>query len=93
MSQRSATRTVLVTHSPGLHARPCVAIVNTVRRFASKVRIRSGKEEADAGEILAILALGVPEGAQVTLSAKGPDAEEAVQTLAELFAADFGIDD
>ncbi|MCX7426395.1 MAG: HPr family phosphocarrier protein [Planctomycetia bacterium] len=93
MSKRSATRQITVTHSPGLHARPCLAIVNTVRRFRSKVKIRTSEREADAGEILHVMSLGVPQGAEVTLSASGPDAEEALDALARLFSDNFGFSD
>ena len=93
MPKRSATRTVVVGHSPGLHARPCLAIVNTVRRFRSKVQIRSGDRGADASAILQIMSLGVPQGAEVTLYAKGPDAEEALDALVKLFSSNFGFDD
>jgi phosphotransferase system HPr (HPr) family protein len=93
MSGRSATRQVTVTHSPGLHARPCLAIVNTVRRFESKVELHSGDQEADASEILQLMSLGVPLGTELTLQAKGPDAEEALDAVARLFADNFGFND
>ena len=93
MSGRSATRQVTVTHSPGLHARPCLAIVNTVRRFHSKVEFHSGDQEADAGEILQLMSLGVPQGTEITLRAKGPDAVEVLDALAHLFADNFGFSD
>ena len=93
MFGRSATRQVMVTHSPGLHARPCLAIVNTVRRFQSKVTIRSGDQEADAGEILHVMSLGAPQGTELTLSASGPDAEEALDALVRLFSDNFGFND
>ncbi len=91
MPRRSATRAVVVTHPPGLHARPCLAIVKTVRRFRSKVRIRSGGQEADAGEILEVMSLGVPYGSELTLSAEGPDADRVLDALAQLFADNFGM--
>jgi phosphocarrier protein HPr len=93
MLGRSATRQVTVTHSPGLHARPCLAIVNTVRRFHAKVELSNGKQEADAAEILQLMSLGVPKGTEVTLRAKGPDAEEALDAVARLFADNFGFSD
>jgi phosphocarrier protein len=92
MVKQTATRTVLVTHSPGLHARPCLAIVNTVRRFQSQVKICKGDEAANAGEILEIMSLGVPQGTEVTLEAKGPDADEAVDALEQLILNNFGFD-
>jgi phosphotransferase system HPr (HPr) family protein len=36
--------------------------------------MRHGDREADAGEILQLMSLGVPQGSEITLSAKGPDA-------------------
>lgn len=90
-SGQSATRKVVVTHVPGLHLRPCDAIVKAVRRFQSKVKIRHGDQEADAGDILNLLSLAVPQGAEVTLWAQDPDANEALNTLAALFSDNFGF--
>jgi phosphotransferase system HPr (HPr) family protein len=89
----TASRTLTVTHNPGLHARPCLAIVNTVRRFHAKVRISNGKDVADAGEILHLMSLGVPAGTEVTLTATGPDATEALDALVQLFQNNFGFAD
>jgi phosphotransferase system HPr (HPr) family protein len=55
------------------------------------VQIRNGHQEADAGEILQILSMGVPQGAEVTLSAQGPDADRVLDALVRLFADDFGM--
>jgi phosphotransferase system HPr (HPr) family protein len=92
MAKRSATRKVTVTHAPGLHARPCLAIINTVRRFQSEVTICNGDEVANAAEILELMSLGVPQGTEVTLEAKGPDAVEAVDALERLFVDNFGFE-
>ena len=92
MAKRSATRKVTVTHSPGLHARPCLAIINTVRRFQSDVTICNGDEVANAAEILELMSLGVPQGTEVTLEATGPDAVEAVDALERLFVDNFGFE-
>lgn len=87
-----ATRQVTVTHPHGICARGSLAIVNTVRRFQSQVQIRKGDQEVEANEVLPILSLGVPQGTEVTLSAQGVDAEEVLDTLARLFADNFGFD-
>lgn len=92
MARWSETRKVTVTHAPGLHARPCLAIVNTVRRFQSEVTICNGDQVANAAEILEIMSLGVPQGTEVTLHAKGPDALEAIDTLEKLFVDNFGFE-
>jgi phosphocarrier protein len=64
-----------------------------VRRFQSKVKIAYGDREDDAGEILNLMSLGVPQGEEVTFSAKGPDAEGVLEALVQLFADDFGFHD
>ena len=86
-----ASRQVTVTHPTGLHVRPCGAIVTTVNRFQSEVRIRYGDHEADASGIFELMLLAVPQGAKVTLLAEGPDAEAVLDSLSTLFADDFGL--
>lgn len=91
MAMPSATRRLTVAHQGGIHARPALAIVKTVQRFHSKVRFRAGGQEADAGEILQLMSMGVSDGTEVTLSAQGPDAEEVLDALTRLFADEFGM--
>ena len=86
-----ATRKVTVTHPTGFHVRPSGAIVKTVSRFQSRVHIRYGNREVDASGIFEILSLGVPQGAEVTLLAEGPDAETVLDAISKLFADDFGL--
>lgn len=91
MLEKSASRQVVVSRPAGLHARPCVAIANTVRRFQSKVKVRFGHHEVDASEVLQLLTLGAGEGAELTLLAHGSDAEEVLESLVRLFENDFGL--
>jgi phosphocarrier protein len=93
MGDKTASRQVKITHEPGLHARPCLAIMNTARRFQSKVQLRYNREVAEAGQILQLMSLGARAGTEITIAATGPDAEEAVDTLVRLFESDFGFDD
>ena len=91
MFRRPETRQVVVARPNGLHVRPSAAIVKTVRQFQSKVAIRCGDREADASDILEILALKAPQGSELTLLAEGFDAAEVLNALVKLFATDFGI--
>jgi phosphocarrier protein HPr len=76
-----ANRTVIVTNPAGLHARPSAAIVQAVRRFHSKVRIRNGKEEVDARSILELMTLAAHQGDELSLTANGPDADLALDAI------------
>ena len=91
MTQHSETRTVKVVNPSGLHARPSLAVTQTVRRFHSKVEIRLDRQVADGGEILQLMSLGVPYGSELLLTATGPDAAEVLDALARQFAEGFGL--
>jgi phosphotransferase system HPr (HPr) family protein len=78
-----------VARAAGLHARPSLAVAETVRSYQSRVLIRSNKQEADAASVLQLLSLGAAQGSVLTLTAKGPDADQVLEALRQLFAHDF----
>ena len=65
----------------GLHARPASEWAETAARFASRIRVRKGPEAADARNVISLLQLGIGHGDAVTVSAEGPDADDALATL------------
>lgn len=77
----SAKRTVTITNPAGLHARPSAAIAQAVSRFHSKVQIRCGSQVVNAGSILELLTLGAQQNSTLVLTAKGPDAEQALDAV------------
>ena len=83
-----ADQRLLVLDPAGLHARPAAQFVRTAGRFGSRVTIRVGDRTADAKSLIALLGLTIRPGAEITLSADGPDAEAALAALlTELGAA------
>lgn len=91
MFSRSATCKVKVLNAAGLHARPSLAIVQTVRNSKSKVEIRTPWQAVDGGDILQILGLGAAQGTEIQLTATGADAADVVNRLAAMFADQFGL--
>jgi phosphocarrier protein HPr len=89
MSEEKITRLVVVGNSQGLHARPADMIVKTAARFASKIELVKGTERVDGKSILAILTLAAVAGTRLSIEAKGPDAEAALDALADLFGRKF----
>ena len=63
--------------------------MKAVRRFKSKVEIRKQNEVVDAGNILELLTLCATQGTELLLTAKGPDAEEALNAVVEEFAKHY----
>ena len=64
-----------------LHARPAGALAVAAGRFAAVISVRAGSHSADAKSVLGVMGLGATSGQQVTVTADGPDAEEAVAAL------------
>jgi phosphotransferase system HPr (HPr) family protein len=89
MSGAKLSRTVVVTNPQGVHARPADLIVKLASRFASDIAIVKGRERVDAKSILGILTLAATEGTELSLEADGPDAEQALDALAELVGQNF----
>jgi phosphotransferase system HPr (HPr) family protein len=82
--------TLTVRNKVGLHARPAVLFVQAAQRFQSEIwAIKDGKE-GNAKSFKAILGLAVNQNDEVTVRAEGPDAEQALETLARLVADNFG---
>ena len=89
--EHDGCRTVVVTNRHGLHARPCLAIVNTVGRYQAKVTVQKGRQTVDASSVPNLMSLAATQGTELVLSASGPDAAEVLEALVRLFAAEFGV--
>ena len=74
-------RTLTILDPSGLHARPAARFVQVASRFTSRILIRQGEREADAKSLIALLGLTIRPSSQITLSAEGSDAEEALTAL------------
>ena len=70
-----------ITLAGDLHARPAGALAVAAGRFASAVSVTAGSHTADAKSVLGVMGLGATSGQHVTVSAAGPDAQEAVAAL------------
>ena len=70
-----------ITLAGDLHARPAGALAVAAGRFASAVSVTAGSQTADAKSVLGVMGLGAITGQHVTVSAAGPDAQEAVAAL------------
>lgn len=72
---------VKVQHIEGLHARPAARFARLAGTFRSALTVLYGEHRADARSLLELLALGIPQGACLTLRAEGEDAEAALLAL------------
>lgn len=80
-------RTVEIVHEVGLHARPAAQFVKAAGGFDAQVIVSRGERTANAKSLLQVLKLEAGQGAEVVIEADGPDAEDAVATLAGMLRA------
>jgi len=82
-------REIWVENRLGLHARPAAKISAMAQQFEATITLEKDSYQADARDLLALLALDCPQGTRLVLRAKGPQAREAASVIASLFARKF----
>jgi phosphocarrier protein HPr len=88
------TKSVMVTHSIGLHARPSVKFTKLAKGFSSAIEIARSISGpwVDAKSIVRVMAIKAGKGSTLHLRAKGSDAGAAITTLSGFVASEFDED-
>ena len=82
------SKEVIVRCESGLHNRQVTYFVQKANEFRSSIWLESENRRMNAKSLLGIMSLGIVTGAVVTLSAEGPDAEDAVNALDAMLQRD-----
>jgi phosphocarrier protein len=83
-------REATIVNQEGLHARPAARIVRLANGFAAEIQLAKDGLEVNGKSIMGVMMLAAECGSSIIIRANGPDAEQAVQALAELVASGFG---
>ena len=83
MAEREAT----VGPEEGIHGRPAARFIKAAKRFSSQIVVIKGDREVNAKSVMKMTGLA-KKGERIIIRAEGEDAEEAVNTLAELISKD-----
>ncbi|MEG3122731.1 phosphoenolpyruvate--protein phosphotransferase [Sphingomonas sp. GB1N7] len=86
----SVRRTIVVPLVHGIHARPAARIGAAARGFVAEVSIAKDDRRASVRSPVALMALGIRLGDDVTIDATGPDAAEALAAVADLILGGMG---
>lgn len=81
----------VITDEVGIHARPAGVLVKEAKAFTSKITLtynENGKS-AEITKLMALMGLGVRQGAEVTVTAEGEDEDEAITKLEAFFRANL----
>lgn len=79
---------VVVRCESGLHNKQATYFVQKANEFDCNIWLEAGNRKMNAKSLLGIMSLGIVTGVTVTLSAKGTDAEAAVNALEALLQRD-----
>ena len=86
---RSASKEVTVINKLGVHARPAAMFVKVANKFESDITVEKDGEEVNGKSIMGLMMLAAGQGSKLVISAKGRDAEAAVNELVSLFQRKF----
>ncbi len=75
----------VVKDALGIHARPAGLLAKEAKNFQSKILLKKDDKEVDVSRLMAIMALGVKCGNQVTVTADGPDEDAAIEAFKKFF--------
>jgi len=86
------TREMPILNARGLHARASAKFVKCAERFDADINVSRDGQTVPGTSIMGLMMLGAMKGTSISVSAKGPQATEAVDALEALLKGKFGED-
>ena len=84
------SREIPIINKRGLHARASAKFVQMVERFTADVTVTRNGETVGGTSIMGLMMLSAGPGTTILVSAKGPEAQAALDAIAELVGNKFG---
>ncbi|MBJ2067160.1 PTS phosphocarrier protein NPr [Serratia odorifera] len=86
-------QTVEIKNKLGMHARPAMKLFELVQSFDAEVLLRNDSgTEAEASSVIALLMLDSAQGRHIEVEASGPEEQQALAAVIELFNSGFDED-
>ena len=85
----AVSRELLIINKRGLHARASAKFVQLVERFNAEVWVTRGGETVGGTSIMGLMMLSAAPGTTILVSAKGPQAQAALDAITALVADKF----
>jgi phosphocarrier protein len=83
------SRELLIINKRGLHARASAKFVQLVEKFEAEIWVTRGGETVGGTSIMGLMMLSAAPGTTILVSAKGPQAQEALDAITALVADKF----
>ena len=72
-----------IVDETGIHSRPATLLVQAASKFNSDINLEYNGKSVNLKSIMGVMSLGVGQGADVTITADGDDAKEAIEAVAD----------
>lgn len=82
-----------ICNTRGLHARASAKFVKLASSFEAEITVTRDGSTVNALSIMGLLMLGAGNGCAIDIQAEGPDAQAAVEALADLVSRRFEEDE
>jgi len=79
-----------VKNEHGVHARPATKLAQLAGKYSAQLTVINKGMEADAKSVISVMMLAAVKGTMLTLRADGPDEQDAVADVIQLFDGLFG---
>jgi len=86
---KNLSRILTIQNVRGLHARAARQFVNCAGEFDAEVKVEKDGLTVEGTSILDLLMLTASIGTSITVTASGPEAEQALEALTALVEAKF----
>ena len=73
----------------GLHARAAVLLVKTAEKFEAEISIAKDGQVVNGRSIMGVMMLAAEQGSTIEVTARGPQAREALGAIRDLVDARF----
>ena len=83
------SKELVVLNRAGIHARPAAQIAMKASGYASEISFERESMKINAKSIMGIITLGATYKTRLTCICDGPDEDEAMKGMEELFASRF----
>ena len=86
----SRARRATIVNDKGLHARAAAKLAKLAATFKAEISVTRGDTTVSARSIMGLMMLAAAKGSTIDLSARGPDADAAINAAVALVDSGFG---
>jgi len=85
----TCTQEFTIVNKMGMHARPAAQFVKRASKFECEIWVEKDDEQVNGKSIMGLMMLAAGQGAKLTLTTEGTDAESAIKELGRLIQCGF----